>query len=79
MGFLSTEKRLLSLSLQRNNKTSKVMRTIMLLKHIEKKVVLTMNFKNENESINWWSNFPCSEEWEIIHEGERKKAGTGTN
>lgn len=51
------------------------MKTIMLLKHIEKKVILTMLFKNENEYINWWGNFPCSEEWEIIYEGERKKSG----
>ena len=51
------------------------MRTILLLKHIEKKIILTMYFKNENESINWWSNFPCSEEWAIIYEGERKRSG----
>lgn len=55
------------------------MRKIMLLKHIEKRVILTMYFKNEDEAINWWNNFPCSEEWEIIHEGERKKAGIGMN
>lgn len=51
------------------------MRKIMLLKHIEKRVILTMYFKNEDEAINWWNYFPCSEEWEIIHEGERKKSG----
>ena len=51
------------------------MRIIMLLKHIERKAILTMNFRNEDECINWWSNFPCSEEWEIIHKGERKRSG----
>lgn len=51
------------------------MRIIMLLKHIVGKTILTMNFRNEDECINWWSNFPCSEEWEIIHEGERKRSG----
>lgn len=51
------------------------MRTVLLLKHIEKKLVLTMYFKNEDEAIEWWSRFPCSEEWVIIHQGERKKSG----
>lgn len=51
------------------------MRKIMLLKHIEKRIILTMYFKNEDEAINWWNNFPCSEEWEIIHEEERKTSG----
>lgn len=34
-----------------------------------------MYFKNKSQVINWWSNYPCSEEWEIIHEGERRKSG----
>jgi len=34
-----------------------------------------MYFKNEIQAISWWVNLPCSEEWEIIHEGERKKSG----
>lgn len=51
------------------------MRTIVLLKHIENKIILAKYFKNEDEVINWWSNFPCSEEWEIIYEGESKRSG----
>lgn len=51
------------------------MKIILLLKHIEKKIVLVMYFKNENQAINWWSNFPCSEEWIIIYEGKRKRSG----
>lgn len=51
------------------------MRSILLLEHIEKKVILTMYFKNENEAINWWANFPCSEEWKIIYRGERERSG----
>lgn len=34
-----------------------------------------MYFKNRNQAINWWKNFPCSEEWEFIYEGERKRSG----
>lgn len=51
------------------------MKTILLLKHIEKRIVLAMYFKNEDESINWWRYFPCSEEWVVIYEGKREKSG----
>lgn len=51
------------------------MKTIVLLKHIEKKTILTVCFKNENQAITWWSHFPCSDEWKIIYEGERKRSG----
>lgn len=51
------------------------MRTLLLLKHIEGKTVIPMYFKNEDKAINWWSNFPCSEDWEIIHSDTRKKSG----
>lgn len=51
------------------------MKTILLLTHIKKKIILTMYFKSVNQAINWWKNFPCSEEWIIIHEEERKKSG----
>ena len=51
------------------------MKIILLLKHTEKKIVLTMYFKNKDQAIDWWKHFPCSEEWEFIYEGERKKSG----
>lgn len=51
------------------------MKKILLLKHIEKKIILVMYFKDEDQAIKWWNSFPCSEEWEIIHEGERIKSG----
>lgn len=51
------------------------MQIIVLLKHTEKKIILTIYFKNINQITDWWQNFPCSEEWEIIYEGERKKSG----
>lgn len=34
-----------------------------------------MYFKNEDKAIKWWANFPCSEDWEIIHSDVRKKSG----
>lgn len=51
------------------------MKTLLLLKHIKKKIILVMYFKNENQAISWWGNFPCSEEWVIIYEEKRKRSG----
>ena len=51
------------------------MKKLLLLKHIEKKIIMAMYFKNEEQACNWWFNLPASEEWEIIHEGERKRSG----
>ena len=62
------------LPLQRNQK-NRIMKIVVLVKHIEKKIILTMYFKNEDQIIEWWSHFPCSEEWEIIYEGKREKSG----
>lgn len=56
-------------------KKNKVMRVFLLLKHIEKRIVISTDFKNDSEAINWWKNFPCSEEWMVIHVDERKKSG----
>lgn len=39
------------------------------------KIIMAMYFKNEKQAYNWWVGFLASEEWEIIHEGERKKSG----
>lgn len=51
------------------------MKKLLLLKHIETKIIMAMYFKNEEQAYDWWTNFPASEEWEIIHEGERTKSG----
>lgn len=50
------------------------MKVILLLKHIEKKIILTMYFKDMDQAIEWWANFPRSEEWDFIHIDERKKS-----
>lgn len=51
------------------------MNTLVLLKHIEKKIVLSKYFKSEDEVTQWWSYFPCSEEWRVIHLEERDPSG----
>lgn len=51
------------------------MKKLLLLKHIESKIIIAVYFKNEEQAYNWWVNFTASEEWEIIHEGERRKRG----
>ena len=51
------------------------MKKLLLLKHIESKLIIALYFKNEEQADNWWINFVASEEWEIIHEGERAKSG----
>jgi hypothetical protein len=51
------------------------MKTIVLLKHIEKKIIIAMYFKNGNQAVNWWCNFPSSDEWIPFYEDERKRSG----
>lgn len=51
------------------------MKKLLLLKHIESKVIMAMYFKDEDQAIAWWINFLASDEWEIIHEGERVRSG----
>lgn len=43
------------------------MNILVLLKHIEKKIVISNYFKSEDEATHWWTHFPCSEEWRVIH------------
>ena len=47
----------------------------MLLKHLEKKIIIQRYFKNKNEAIHWWARFPTSDEWEIIYIEERNPRG----
>lgn len=51
------------------------MKKLLLLKHIETKIIMAMYFKNEEQANSWWNKFLAKEEWEIIHEGERMKSG----
>ena len=47
----------------------------MLLKHIEKRIVVPQYFKSEDEAIHWWARLPILDEWEIIHLNEREPSG----
>lgn len=51
------------------------MRVLLLLKYIGENTIIPMYFKNEEKAIKWWVSFPCSEDWVIIHSGERKECG----
>lgn len=47
----------------------------MLLKHLEKKVIVQQYFKEEYEAIHWWWHFPAWEEYEVIYLEERIPKG----
>lgn len=51
------------------------MNTLMLIKHIELRIVVAGYFKSENEAIRTWSQIPLSEDWEIVYLKERKPSG----
>ena len=51
------------------------MNTLMLLKHLEKRIAIAQYFKSEGEAIHWWARLPISDEWEIIYMKERETSG----
>lgn len=51
------------------------MKRIIILKHLEKKIILTHYFKSDKEIIDWWSSFPCAYKWNIIYEKTREQTG----
>lgn len=51
------------------------MNTLMVIKHIETRIVEKQYFNSEDEAINWWSSLPIADEWEIIYLKERKPTG----
>lgn len=51
------------------------MNTLILLKHLKKRIVISQYFKNENKAIHWWSHLPSSDEWEVIYLKERSPSG----
>lgn len=51
------------------------MNTIMLLKHIELRIVVSVYFKSEEKAIWTWSNLSFRDEWEVIYLKERKPSG----
>ena len=51
------------------------MNTLMLIRHIEKGILLTNYFNSEDEAIQRWNNLPISNECEILYLKERKQTG----
>lgn len=51
------------------------MNTLMVIKHLETRIVEKQYFNSEDEAINWWSSLPIADEWEIIYLKERKPSG----
>lgn len=51
------------------------MKTLLVLKNIEKKFVIIRYFKNEEEALKQWDGWPCYLDWEIVYLEERKKSG----
>ena len=50
------------------------MNTLMLIKHIEKRIVVARYFNSEDEAIQE-CRLPISDEWEVIYLEERKPNG----
>ena len=48
------------------------MKTILILKHSEKKTFTVKFFKNEDEAIKWWNTFPDAMKWEVVHIGDNE-------
>lgn len=51
------------------------MNTLMLIKHIEKKMVIAKYYNSEEEAILWWKILPISKECEILYLKERPQSG----
>lgn len=73
MGFL-LDKGEFSHYLCNVTKKNKVMKKLLLLKHIETKAIMALHFKNEEEAISWWINFENSEMWDVIYDSEREES-----
>lgn len=51
------------------------MNTLMLIKHIEKRIVVAQYFKSEDEAIREWARLPTPDIWEFVYLEERKPSG----
>lgn len=51
------------------------MKRIIILEHLEKKIILPLYFKSDEEICRYWSNLPCANEWDIIYEKTRDRSG----
>lgn len=51
------------------------MNTLMLIKHIEARIVVAQYFKSEDEAIQIGGKIPILNKWEVIYLKERKPTG----
>lgn len=51
------------------------MNTLLLIKHVEKRIFLAQYFNSENEAIQWWLHLPSTREFEVVYLKEREPTG----
>ena len=51
------------------------MKVLLLFENVDKKIIMSVYFKNKDQYINWMSGYPLSEEWVLVYKRERKKTG----
>lgn len=51
------------------------MKTLLVAKNIERRVITTHYFKNEEKALHQWNERTCKEEWEIVYLKERERSG----
>ena len=51
------------------------MNTLMLIKHIEKRILLAQYFNSENEAMQWWLHLPITRDCEVLYLKEREPTG----
>ena len=60
---------------EHNKKTSKVMKSILIFKNIEKSTIKTLYFRNVEEAFSQQDNWPCEQAWKLIYYKNREKSG----
>lgn len=51
------------------------MRTLLIAKNIERRIIATLYSKNEVQALHQWDSWPDKAEWEIIYLKRRKRTG----
>lgn len=51
------------------------MRTLLITKNIERKIITTHYFKDEEQALRQWNEWACKEEWAIVYLKKREKSG----
>lgn len=51
------------------------MKTLLVLKNVEKRVIIAQYFKDEKEAINYWNQWFHNLDWEIVYLENRQDSG----